>query len=223
MSSYGRSQLYRWAEPRDWKKIRVVHCGLDAQFTQLPEPQSASAAGALVCVGRICEQKGQLLLLEALRIVLDRGLDARLVMAGDGPMRKQIEERAAGLGVADRLRITGWIDGAQVRSEILGARALVLPSFAEGLPVVIMEAMALGRPVISTYIAGIPELVLPSCGWLVPAGDVEALAGAMIECLAADEPRLRDMGRAGRERALLSARCVPGGGPPAADVRRGRR
>ena len=203
VSSYGRSQLYRWAEPGDWEKIRVVHCGLDAQFTQMPESQPASEASTLVCVGRICEQKGQLLLLEALRIVLDRGMDARLVMAGDGPMRKQIEERAAGLGVADRLRITGWIDGAQVRTEILGARALVLPSFAEGLPVVIMEAMALGRPVISTYIAGIPELVVPgSCGWLVPAGDVEALAGAMIECLATDEARLRDMGRAGRERAL---------------------
>jgi colanic acid/amylovoran biosynthesis glycosyltransferase len=202
VSSYGRSQLYRWAESRDWEKIRVVHCGLDAQFTQMPEPQPAAATGTLVCVGRICEQKGQLLLLEALRIVLDRSVDARLVMAGDGPMRRQIEERAATLGVADRVRITGWIDGAQVRSEILAARALVLPSFAEGLPVVIMEAMALGRPVISTYIAGIPELVLPSCGWLVPAGDVEALAGAMIECLATDEARLRDMGRAGRERAL---------------------
>ena len=82
------------------------------------------------------------------------------------------------------MRITGWISGEQVRDEILAARALVLPSFAEGLPVVIMEAMALKRPVISTFVAGIPELVQPGeHGWLVPAGDVEALVDVMRACL----------------------------------------
>ena len=87
------------------------------------------------------------------------------------------------------MRITGWISSDQVRDEILAARALVLPSFAEGLPVVIMEAMALRRPVISTFVAGIPELVHDGeNGWLVPAGDVDALADAMIDCLAAAPP-----------------------------------
>jgi colanic acid/amylovoran biosynthesis glycosyltransferase len=202
VSSFGRSQLYRWARRDDWSKIEVVHCGLDAMFMQPPENREPQR-DTLVCVGRLCEQKGQLLLLEALRRVSDQGIPCRIVLAGDGPMRRAIEQRATELGVSDRLRITGWIDGAQVKREILQARAMVLPSFAEGLPVVIMEAMALGRPVISTYIAGIPELVLPgNNGWLVPAGDVEQLTTAIVSCLATDDNELLEMGRHGRDRAL---------------------
>jgi glycosyltransferase involved in cell wall biosynthesis len=81
------------------------------------------------------------------------------------------------------------------------SRALVLPSFAEGLPVVIMEALALGRPALSTYIAGIPELVTPDCGWLIPAGSVGDLAEAMRVVLDADPEALTKMGAIGRERA----------------------
>jgi glycosyltransferase involved in cell wall biosynthesis len=99
------------------------------------------------------------------------------------------------------VRITGWASGEQVRQEILAARALVLPSFAEGLPVVIMEALALGRPVISTYIAGIPELVEHGVnGWLVPAGSVDALVEAMKEALSVPVERLSEMGQAGAQR-----------------------
>src|SRR5262249_32250352 len=87
------------------------------------------------------------------------------------------------------------------KAEILAARALVLPSFAENLPVVIMEAMALGRPVVSTYIAGIPELVRPGeTGWLVPASDEVALAGAMREALKCSVADIERMGVAGRHR-----------------------
>ncbi len=101
------------------------------------------------------------------------------------------------------MRITGWISGDEVRDEILAARALVLPSFAEGLPVVIMEAMALRRPVISTYVAGIPELVRPGeHGWLVPAGDVDALADAMQACLDAPVTTLARMGEAAHARVV---------------------
>ena len=90
-----------------------------------------------------------------------------------------------------------------MREEILAARALVLPSFAEGLPVVLMEAMALRRPVLTTYVAGIPELVRPGeNGWLVPAGDVEALAAALEDVLARPAAELRAMGEAARARAL---------------------
>ena len=105
-----------------------------------------------------------------------KGTEFGLVLAGDGELRDDIEALVVEHRLEERVRITGWIDGEQVRDEILAARALVLPSFAEGLPVVIMEAMALRRPVISTFVAGIPELVAPGeHGWLVPAGDVEAL------------------------------------------------
>ena len=115
-------------------------------------------------------------MVEAAHRLMVQGVDFELVLAGDGEMRGAIEALVIRHNLQGRVRITGWISGEQVRDEILAARALVLPSFAEGLPVVIMEAMALRRPVISTFVAGIPELVQPGeHGWLVPAGDVEAL------------------------------------------------
>jgi glycosyltransferase involved in cell wall biosynthesis len=101
------------------------------------------------------------------------------------------------------VRITGWATGERVRDELNAARAMVLPSFAEGLPVVIMEALALRRPVISTYVAGIPELVEPGvCGWLVPAGDVDRLADAMRQALQAPPEELERLGAAGRARVI---------------------
>lgn len=202
ISSFGRSQLFRWAPASDWSRVEVVHCGLDASFLQAA-PSPTDGPARLVCVGRLCEQKGQLLLVQAFARVLRSGIPATLVLAGDGEMRGEIESLVARLGIADRVTITGWIDGDRVRAELLQSRALVLPSFAEGLPVVLMEALALRRPVLSTYVAGIPELVRPGeNGWLVPAGDLDALTAALAECLATDLPRLRQMGEAGRERVM---------------------
>jgi len=202
ISSYGRSQLYRWAATTDWPKIKVVHCGVDAQFAGQP-PQPVPASSRLVCVGRLCEQKGQLVLLQAAQLLLRRGIHLELVLAGDGEMRSDIEVLIREYGLGEGVRITGWISGEQVLCEVQAARALVLPSFAEGLPVVIMEAMALGRPVISTFVAGIPELVQAGeNGWLVPAGDVEALADVMQACLETSTERLDVMGLNGRQRVL---------------------
>jgi colanic acid/amylovoran biosynthesis glycosyltransferase len=201
ISSFGRSQLMRWIDAADWAKVRVVHCGLDGEFlaqTLTPPPRTPR----LVCVGRLCEQKGQLLLLRALHRLREQGTRIELVLAGDGEMRPEVEALIAELGLADQVRITGWIGGDTVRQEILEARALVLPSFAEGLPVVLMEAMALGRPVISTYIAGIPELVNDGeHGWLIPAGDVQALADAMRQVLQYDDRALAEIGQRAHQRA----------------------
>ena len=178
----------------------MVHCGLDEVFlltATVPVPRGPR----LVNVGRLSEQKGQLLLVEAAARLRDRGLDFELVIVGDGEMRDEIERFIDRSGLREHVRITGFLDNQGVRRELLAARALVLPSFAEGLPVVIMEAMALGRPVISTYIAGIPELVEPGAnGWLVPAGAVEPLVEAMAEVLTADPAELERMGRAGAAR-----------------------
>ncbi|HEY1381861.1 MAG TPA: glycosyltransferase [Gemmataceae bacterium] len=200
VSSYGRSQLYRWADPQDWGKIRVVHCGLDASFLgadSVPVP----AAPRLVCVGRLAEQKGQLLLLQALAQLAAEGVAFEAVLAGDGPLRPTLEAEIGRLQLTGRVRITGWLSGADVRREIDAARGLVLPSFAEGLPVVLMEALALGRPVVSTFVAGIPELVRDGVhGWLVPAGNVEELAAAVRELLCAPVERLAAMGKAGAAR-----------------------
>ena len=157
----------------------------------------------LICVGRLCEAKGQLLLVDAVAQLKERGVQVDLVLAGDGPMRTDIEKRVRELGVQDRVRITGWISSDQVRAEILEARALVLPSFAEGLPVVIMEALALKRPVITTYIAGIPELVKDGeNGWLIPAGSICDLTAAMEDCLSRSSGNIEALGDAGRQRVI---------------------
>jgi len=200
VSEFSRSQLYRWSPRADWDKIHVIHCGVDELFLgarATPIPERAR----LVCVGRLCEQKGQLLLVEAAAQLAREGLAFELVLAGDGELRAPIEAAIARHALGERVRITGWISNEDVRAEIQAARALVLPSFAEGLPVVLMEAFALGRPVISTFVAGIPELVEPEqSGWLVPAGDVEALAGAMRAALRATPAELEVLGRRGAAR-----------------------
>jgi colanic acid/amylovoran biosynthesis glycosyltransferase len=202
ISSYGRSQLYRWVEHGHWPKVKVVHCGLERSFHAVAASDPPNTP-RLVCVGRLCEQKGQLLLIEAAHRVLKSGSKLELVLAGDGEMRSEIENLVAAYGMQQQVRITGWISSAQVRDEILGARAMVLPSFAEGLPVVIMEAMALRRPVITTFVAGIPELVRHAeSGWLFPAGDVDELAVAIQVCLNASERQLSSMAQSAHARVL---------------------
>ena len=196
ISSYGRSQLSLHTPFANWDKIKVIHCGLEPRF-YMDAPTAASATGRLVCVGRLVAEKGQLLLVEAIASLRACGIDVELVLAGDGPLRQLLERRIDELGIAGQVRITGWISGDQVRQEILAARALVLPSFAEGLPVVLMEAMALRRPVITTYIAGIPELVQDgTTGWLVPAASLENLLQALRACLQLTEEQLHAVGSA---------------------------
>ncbi len=207
VSSYGRSQLWRWAEFRDWEKVKVVRCGVDPTFLSTP-PSPPSALPRLVNIGRLVEQKGQLLLVEAARRLRDQSRKCEIILIGDGELRPVLEERIRQLDLGGSVKLAGWMTGEQVRAELLAARALVLPSFAEGLPVVIMEALALGRPAVATYIAGIPELVRPKeTGWLVPAGDAELLAEAIAEVLDAPLELLERLGRAGAGAWLKSMTC----------------
>ena len=197
VSEFGRSQLYRWSDYADWGKIQIVRCGVDERFLDA-EPVPIPDAPRLVCVGRLVEQKGQIVLIQAAALLRDRGVSFELVFVGEGPMRGEIEQAVSRLGLSQQVELAGWMGGDDVRRQILASRALVLPSFAEGLPVVLMEALALGRPVISTAIAGIPELVKPGvCGWLVPPGSAEALASAMQEALESSTENLEKLGRAG--------------------------
>lgn len=202
VSSYGRGQLFRWTQAADWTKIKVVHCGIEPAFHQ-DGADVRRQRRQLACVGRLSEQKGQLLLLQAMGLLLGRGVEFELVLAGDGELRRQIEADVVRLGLQGRVQVTGWVSSAEVRAILLSSRGLVLPSFAEGLPVVIMEAMSLRRPVLTTYIAGIPELVLSgSNGWLVPSGSVGELADAIEKFLAMPDAELARMGEAARARVL---------------------
>lgn len=202
ISSFGRSQLMRWVDFLQWHKINIVHCGLEASFYNVPAV-AMPAKPRLVCVGRLCEQKGQLLLIEAAKNLNELQLDFELILAGDGEMRAEIESLIVQYQLQDKVTITGWISSAEVRNTILSSQVLVLPSFAEGLPVVIMEAMSLRRPVISTYIAGIPELLIHrENGWLCVAGDVHNLADTMREALLTPISTLQKMGDAAFERVI---------------------
>ena len=198
VSSFGKSQLMRWSSPEHWQKIEVVHCGVDGSFLETPL-QVPPSVPRFVCVARFASAKAQLILVGAVRRLQEMDVKCEVVLVGDGPMRNVIEEAVRQAQLERQIIFTGWASGERVKAEILSARALVLPSFSENMPVVIMEAMALGRPVISTYIAGIPELVRPGqTGWLVPASDEIALAEAMGEALATSPVELANMGSAGR-------------------------
>lgn len=198
ISDFGRSQLYRWCSYKYWSKIHVVHCGLDSSFLKYESSVSIPKEAKFVCVARLSEQKGHLLLLEAIKQLANNGHRFKVVLVGDGELRSELEKIIAEWKIEEFIEITGWASGAVVREKILESRALVLPSFAEGLPVVIMEALALKRPVISTYIAGIPELLgHNTCGWLIPSGNVDALVEAMDKAICAPIYVLEEMGQFG--------------------------
>jgi glycosyltransferase involved in cell wall biosynthesis len=201
VSSFGAAQLRRWVPAGAWGKVRVVHCGIEPARFAAPAPLPGGPT-RVVSIGRLVEQKGQILLIEALAEAA-RSADIHLTLVGDGELRGAIEAAIVAQGLGERVTITGWVDEARVRAELAAAHALVMPSFAEGLPMVVMEAMAAARPVISTYVAGIPELVRPGeTGWLVPAGDAGALARALVELARTPPAALAALGAAGRARAL---------------------
>jgi colanic acid/amylovoran biosynthesis glycosyltransferase len=198
ISDYCASQIFRWADLADWRKVKIVRCGLDQDY-MLDRPQEPSRPDRLVCVGRISTQKGHMLLVAAACKVVKGGRSLELVLVGDGELRPEVEAFVRSNGLERVVRITGWASGEEVRREILESRGLILTSFAEGLPVVIMEAMALGRVVLATHIAGIPELVRPGeTGWLFRPGSVEAAAEAIQECISTPANLCHDMGERGR-------------------------
>ncbi len=202
VSSYGRSQLMLSTPPDQWRKVALVHCGVDSSFLEAPAAKPPLSP-RFVCVGRLCKEKAQLVLVAAAKRLRKAGISCEIVFVGDGDMRAQVEIAIRDADLQDQITITGSVSGDRVKAHIMEARALILPSFAENMPVSIMEAMALGRPVISTYVGGIAELVQPGVtGWLVPASDEVALAEAMREALAMSIERLSDMGKTARAHVL---------------------
>jgi glycosyltransferase involved in cell wall biosynthesis len=225
ISHYARAQVLRFARPEDPGKIRIVRCAVDATYLEqefVPPPPVPN----LVCVARFDPEKGHAVLLEAAARLARGGVPFHLDLIGDGVLRPEIENAIRRLGLEKHVVLSGWIRSAQVRDRLLASRFLVLPSFAEGLPVVLMEALAIGRPVIATYVAGIPELVVDGeNGWLVPASSVDDLELALRKALSSTDEECIRMGKRGRERAhalhdvdveakKLAALLSDGSGPP---------
>jgi glycosyltransferase involved in cell wall biosynthesis len=207
ISDFCRSQLLKLVEPEYWDKLVVVHCGLDAGAVRALPPRVEGPAEAgtplrLLFVGRLVPEKGVPVLLRALAALRDRGLVLDAVLVGDGPYRDQLEGDARRLGVAGQLTFTGALTGAAIAPQYRDADVFCLPSFAEGLPVVLMEAMANELPVISSRLAGIAELVdHDENGLLVPPARPDVIVEALAR-LAADPALRARWGRSGRERVL---------------------
>lgn len=160
VSYFGRAQAMRIVSPRYWDKFIIVRCALD--FQKLPErvpPQTEVGRLRLVCVGRLSPEKGHVGLLTAFSRVLNRGINAELILVGSGPEKSSIEQKIDELGLRNNVSLTGMLNEDDTLAQIAQSDALVMASFMEGLPVVLMEAMALRVPVIAPRVAGIPELV----------------------------------------------------------------
>ncbi|MCV2868904.1 glycosyltransferase family 4 protein [Defluviimonas sp. WL0002] len=198
ISNYCLSVVNEFTRRQYEGKIRIVRCGLDLR--DFPRPSDVPDSHTLVCVGRLCKAKAQVLLVEAFAGVVGKFPRARLVLIGDGELRSAIEERIARLDLGENVVLAGWKKNPEVAEALTNARALVLPSLAEGLPIVIMESFALGRPVLTTRINGIPELVDATCGWLAEPGDPSSLQDCLEQLLSAEPQALSEMGRAGRVR-----------------------
>jgi len=200
VSEYGRSQLMRWCPRSEWPKLHVVRCGLATDYSSA-EVDRPPSAKRLACVARLSPEKGLFVLVEALGRLAAEGAEFELTLVGDGPLKDDLIAFAEQRGVAQRIRFVGWGDGALVQREIRAARALVTPSLAEGLPVVIMEAFALHRPVIASEVGGIGELVeTGETGWLVAPGSADALLSALRAALAATPEELALLAARGAER-----------------------
>ncbi len=201
ISHFARSQAMYFSDPSHWDKLRIVHCGVVPARYDRPRPDRSSAEPAgtrLLFVGRLTPVKGVRLLLEALERAGATRQDITLDIIGDGEDRAHLEALAAPMG--GRVRFLGYRSQEEVAAALARADVLVLPSFAEGLPVVLMEALAAATPVICSQVAGVAELVEDGrSGFLVPAGDVATLTDRIL-VLAADPERRTRMGRHGQAR-----------------------
>ncbi|WP_017327477.1 glycosyltransferase [Synechococcus sp. PCC 7336] len=196
ISHFCRSQAMLFSTPDCWDKLHVVHCGVDpSEF----RPADRDRLGRhLLYVGRLDAAKGLPVLFDSLAALKERHPDLLLTVVGDGGDRPQLEARVRQLGIREQVRFVGYKSRLEVRQCLQESDLLVLPSFAEGVPVVLMEAMAAGLPVVATRIAGISELVDDGeSGYLVPPGDALALGNRISTLLGDDRLRSR-LGAAGR-------------------------
>ena len=198
ISHFCRSQAMIFCPPEKWDRLHIIHCGVDPD---LFKPVTHTGRGTrLLTVGRLASVKGTPVLIDAVKSLLPDHPDLTLTVVGDGPEREAFEQRASALGIDNHVKFVGYQSQSQVRDRLSETDLFVLPSFAEGVPVVLMEAMAAGVPVVATRIASIAELVDDNqSGRLVPPGDGEALTGA-IDALLNDPDTRNAYGRAGRRK-----------------------
>ena len=203
ISDFCRSQCQMFAPLAAWDRLQLVRCSVQPLFLDPPSVRTFPSPAHFVCVGRLCSEKGQLLLVDAVQQLRDRGCSVRVTLVGDGPLRQEIEGHIQRHQLESSIELFGWQPSRRVRQLLHESTALVIASAAEGLPVVAMESLAVGCPVIATNIAAMSELVQNRVnGWLIAPGSATSLADAMLEAARTDSAALQQMGTAGRERVL---------------------
>ncbi len=201
ISHYCRSQLMRLVPHRLWSKLAIVRCGIDRdKFSPRPEP--GNTVPEILCVGRLVPAKGQHILLNACGMLKKRGIDFTLTFVGDGEDRTSLEALSRTLGIGPQVTFTGAIGQDEVSGYYDRADIFAIASFAEGVPVVLMEAMAKEIPSISTRITGIPELIDDGKNGLLTApSDAEDLADKLQRLM--QDPDLGiTLGKNGRQQVL---------------------
>jgi colanic acid/amylovoran biosynthesis glycosyltransferase len=203
VSDFTRSQLMALVDDTHWPRLHVVHCGIDPEHFAPPQQRpSQDGLIRILTVGRLDNMKGVAILIEAVGELRRRGAPVALTVVGDGPQRGHLERLAARDSIGERITWAGTVGQDGIRAQYHAAHVFCLPSFAEGIPVVLMEAMSTGLPVVANHITGIPELVDDEVsGLLVRPGRSDLLVQA-LERLVGDFDLRARMGRAGREKVL---------------------
>lgn len=187
--------------PESAERMRLVYNGLElARFPFVPQRDRDLR---LLSVGRLVEKKGFPLLIEAVRRLRERGLEVTAEIAGDGPLREELQEQIDRAGLNDAVTLLGPLTQSEVR-DLLGTRRLFVAPFvigedgnADGLPTVLLEAMARGIPCVAADVTAVGEVIITGqTGWLVPTGDVDKLTDAIEEALGADTTELAHNARA---------------------------
>lgn len=182
ISDYTRSQLCLLTAPSLWARFHVARCGIDLAAFPYRVPPELGALPTVIAVGRLSAEKGFSVLIDALGQLKQSGAPQRLVLVGDGPMRTSLEGAARAADIVELVEFTGELSPSEVYGRLTCADIFCLPSFSEGLPISVMEAMAVGVPVVTTWIAGIPELAEHGVTALsVPPARADALASAILQ------------------------------------------
>jgi glycosyltransferase involved in cell wall biosynthesis len=200
ISDYCRSQVMKVSDPEHWGKLHVVRLGIDPKVFAPAPPVDHDGALEIICVGRFVPAKGHLILLRAFSDLLRQGHKLRLRLIGDGGERSRIESFVSREQLDAFVSFEGALNHQLTREKLARADIFVLASFAEGVPIALMEAMAMEIPCISTVVAGIPELIRDGReGLLVPASSQEALCAALAQ-LISDAAFRQVLGQAARRR-----------------------
>ena len=201
ISHHCKAQIMVWSRPRYWENFHVIHCGLEAADFA-PRPPLGPGPLRILAVARFDPIKGLPLLLQACKRLSDDGVDWELDLIGDGPSAAGLQADAVNLRINDRVHFSGPVGQDAIQTHFDAADVLVISSFMEGIPVVLMEAMAKQLAVVATQVGGIPELVDPAVnGLLVPPASADELADA-LKRLGRDREQLARFGVAGRQRIL---------------------